>query len=277
MATRWDITKAVRASDLPAQARLIMLVLADVAEVGTAEVPEWFTPSLTVLARETGLGRSTVAEYLKVLEERKWVVRTRPSVGDAMGEGRRTRYQLMNPDSPGAELVQEVDGPGGGLASPGAGHRDRSSSDQDQTSSSAKPPKAEPLRPDVERICNHLADRLEANGCIRPTITAKWRTQGRLLLDLDGRTVDQVLKAIDWTTNDPFWKANVLSMPTLRKRYDQLRLAAQRPNGRASPQAPPSNAPGWIPPDERCPEHDDQRATNCRHCDLRLAHARRTA
>lgn len=86
----------------------------------------------------------------------------------------------------------------------------------------------EPSRPDVDRLCTQLADRIEANGSKRPTITKAWRTQCRLLLDRDQRTEDQVARAIDWCQADPFWSTNVLSMPTLRKQYDRLRLAAQR-------------------------------------------------
>jgi hypothetical protein len=88
---------------------------------------------------------------------------------------------------------------------------------------------AEPLREDVERVCLHLADRIEANGCKRPAITKRWRDAARLLMDRDGRTEQQVTAAIDWATNDEFWRSNILSMPKLRVRYEQLRLAAQRP------------------------------------------------
>lgn len=49
-----------------------------------------------------------------------------------------------------------------------------------------------------------------------------------MLLDADGKTVDQVKAAIAWCQADPFWRANVLSMPKLREKYDQLRLQAQR-------------------------------------------------
>ncbi|WP_435173263.1 hypothetical protein [Actinacidiphila sp. bgisy145] len=81
-------------------------------------------------------------------------------------------------------------------------------------------------RDDIERVCKHLADRVEANGSKRPTITDTWRREARLLLDRDGRTVDQVLRAIDWCQQDAFWRANVRSMPKLRKQYDTLRLKA---------------------------------------------------
>jgi hypothetical protein len=88
-----------------------------------------------------------------------------------------------------------------------------------------------PIRGDVERICEHLADRIEANGAKRPTITQKWRDAARLMLDRDGRTEAEVIGAIDWSQADEFWRANVLSLPKLREKYDQLLLQAQRRHG----------------------------------------------
>jgi hypothetical protein len=83
-------------------------------------------------------------------------------------------------------------------------------------------------RNDVDDLCNHLADRIERNGAKRPTVTAKWRTACRLMLDNDGRTTAGVRAAIDWCQNDPFWRSNILSMPKLREKYDQLSLNAAR-------------------------------------------------
>jgi hypothetical protein len=104
----------------------------------------------------------------------------------------------------------------------------RSGSDQqDAIAGAAQPPDPKIQRPDVEEACAALADAIEANGSRRPTITAAWRTEARLLMDKDGRTLDQVLAAIAWCQNDPFWRSNVLSMPKLRERYDQMRLKAQ--------------------------------------------------
>lgn len=83
-------------------------------------------------------------------------------------------------------------------------------------------------RADVERICDHLADRVEANGSNRPPIGKRWHDAARLMLDRDGRTEDEVHGAIDWCQADEFWRANILSLPTLREKYDTLRLQAQR-------------------------------------------------
>lgn len=283
MATRWDVTKAVRTSDLPAPARLVMFVLADVAEVGTAEIPERRTPSLTCLANETGLDRSTVKRHLGVLAELGWVERSRPEP-EAAGRQERTRYRLLvpvvgaestqaqNAPSPGAEDAQSRRTPRLDLGAHRAPTPSITDIQDKEPSSSAKtsPTRREskPERPDVERICAYLADKIEANGSLRPTITAGWRSAARLMIDKDHRTVDKILKAIDWCQADEFWRANILSMPTLRAKYDQLRLAARRNgNARASP-LPASTAPTKIPESELCPvpEHHDQRATTCRHC-----------
>ncbi len=262
MPTRWEITKAVRTSTLPAPSRLVMLVLADVAEVGTAEIPARFTPSLRVLAEETGLDRSTVKRHLASLETAGWIVRTRPN-DTAQWNGERTRYRLDFPAevdpteqgedgaTPGAQSAQggrtgrpgvgAQDAQGGRTERPGVGaestrgrrtvrHLYTDLSDQYLIYSDppSKPEEVDPERLDIETICRHLADKVEANGSKRPKITKRWRDSARLLLDEDGRTVEQVKGCIDWCQNDVFWRANVLSMPKLREKYDQLRLAAQR-------------------------------------------------
>lgn len=79
-----------------------------------------------------------------------------------------------------------------------------------------------------ERLCILLADLVEANGSKRPTITKKWLDACRLLIDSDGRSPEQVERAIWWSQRDEFWRGNIESMPTLRRQYDRLRLAAER-------------------------------------------------
>lgn len=247
MATRWEITKAVRASGLPAPSRLIMLTLADVAEVGTAEIPAQFTPSLRVLSGETGLDRSTVKRHLSGLEESGWIARTRPDA-KAQWEGERTRYRLtlpggMEPPEVGAQDAHlgADDTRGGRTERPGVGaeearggrtvrHLETDHSDLDQISSDPPPSASLAIvdRPDVEQVCRHLADRIEGNGSKRPTISKAWRDAARRLIDRDGRSVEQIIRAIDWCQDDDFWRSNILSMPKLREKYDQLRLAAQR-------------------------------------------------
>lgn len=111
---------------------------------------------------------------------------------------------------------------------------------QPSTSGIEIPEEETPLRVDVEQVCKHLADRIEGNGSKRPTITKRWRDEARLMLDRDGRTLEQITKAIDWCQNDSFWKTNVMSMPKLREKFDQIRLKAldQQRAQRPGPVAP---------------------------------------
>jgi len=77
-----------------------------------------------------------------------------------------------------------------------------------------------------ERLCEHLAARIEANGSRRPAITAAWRREARLLIERDIRAADEAHRLIDWCQSEAFWKANILGMPKFREKYDQLRLQA---------------------------------------------------
>jgi hypothetical protein len=94
------------------------------------------------------------------------------------------------------------------------------------TSSSEEAKRAQPTRIDVEQACTLLADLIEANGSRRPHITQQWRDEARRMIDLDKVPLADVLGAIRWSQNDPFWRSNILSMPKLRKQYDALRLRA---------------------------------------------------
>lgn len=99
------------------------------------------------------------------------------------------------------------------------------------TPSSGTLDRVEERREDVERLCLRLAEAIEANGSKRPPINKGWRDAARLMLDRDGRTEAQITAAIDWSQGDEFWRCNILSMPTLRKQYEKLRLSAQRQRG----------------------------------------------
>ncbi len=84
-------------------------------------------------------------------------------------------------------------------------------------------------RPDVDAVCDAMAASVQRRTGRAPRVTAAWRTQARLMLDRDGRSVEEITRVIDWTEANDFWRANVLSVPKLRQKFDTLRLQAQRP------------------------------------------------
>ncbi len=83
--------------------------------------------------------------------------------------------------------------------------------------------------PEAKRLCDLLADAIQANTGRRPNIGKRWLDAARLLLDRDGLTVQQVEYLITWSQADEFWRANILSMPKLREKRDTLilRIKAQ--------------------------------------------------
>ena len=91
--------------------------------------------------------------------------------------------------------------------------------------SSPKPTRSEPDRPDVDRVCAHLADRLATWKTQRPTITQEWRDSARLMIDKDGISEQRIIAAIDWSQSG-WWRTRIASMPKLREKFDVLREQA---------------------------------------------------
>lgn len=81
-------------------------------------------------------------------------------------------------------------------------------------------------RADVEMLCSLLVELVVGNGAKEPTVTKAWRDEARLMLDKDGRPVDEAVEVMRWCQADSFWRSNILSMPTFRKQYDRLKLKA---------------------------------------------------
>ena len=97
MTDRWEVERAVLGSQLDPYARLIMLALLAKADNRTAVIPPEHTPSLTTIQAMTGLGRSSVTEYLGMLESGGWVSRTKPQNKERR---ERTQYALHPGESP---------------------------------------------------------------------------------------------------------------------------------------------------------------------------------
>lgn len=92
-------------------------------------------------------------------------------------------------------------------------------------------------RPEITQLLDLLDSLIIANGGKKPSRSKKNVDAARLLIDRDGRTVEQIAAAIHWCQSDEFWRANILSMSKLRDKYDQLRLSAQRQRKDTQPQS----------------------------------------
>ncbi|TFD80855.1 HNH endonuclease [Cryobacterium psychrophilum] len=128
-------------------------------------------------------------------------------------------------------------------------HPAKSDLDKNKT---VRDPRPDPTRPDllkekdkehVDALCALLSELIVGNGSKRPTIGKGWLNAARLMLTADARDPVAAERLMRWCQADSFWKANVMSMPTFRKNYDRLRLAANksiadkaRPGGRPTPE-----------------------------------------
>lgn len=107
-------------------------------------------------------------------------------------------------------------------------------------------------RPELGRLCDHLADRVEGHGFTRPVVSQDWLTTARRMLDIDGYTEDQIHRAIEWCQDSEFWYPNVRSMDKLRDQYETLRdraMSEQRKKAKAKPRPADGNQGHWNDPD----------------------------
>lgn len=81
---------------------------------------------------------------------------------------------------------------------------------------------------DAFRLSELLADLIESNGSKRPVVTKRWVQTVDRMIRLDGRTPEQVEKAMRWAQDHDFWRANIMSPDKLRKQYDRMRLQAMQ-------------------------------------------------
>ena len=183
---------------------------------------------------------SRVSEALNRLESRFMIDLYRVGDRDFIYITNWERHQRVNnPNKPRYPLpTSENSEPIEGLSrsdvepretlSPGTGEQ-RSRGTGEQSSSSAKPPAvAKPPREDVEELCTRLRDHIAGNTAKTPNITAKWRTEARLLLDRDDIPFDEAVRVLDWCQQDQFWKSNILSMPKFREKFAALQIKAHQ-------------------------------------------------
>ena len=83
-------------------------------------------------------------------------------------------------------------------------------------------------RQDVDALCMKLAALMRDNDPkVKIPDTAgkwkRWQDAARLLIDRDERHFEEASAVLEFALTDEFWKTNILSMPTFREKYDQLR------------------------------------------------------
>lgn len=106
----------------------------------------------------------------------------------------------------------------------------------------SKPPSQEACR--LAGLLKSEILRNKADFRIRQAQERSWSVSAQRMLDIDKRDPQQIADLICWVQRDEFWMTNVLSMDTLREKFDQLVLKREHPsngNGRSARKAPANN------------------------------------
>lgn len=218
----------------------LLVLLAIVDECGKGEFTEMRIADLALKCRLSDRAVRTALKDLEALGEL--------AVTPAKGTISRYEPRQILPDHPGRicrtaesaprQILPDIpEGPQVSGTSADSAGAEISNVFSSSTGSSLVEVKDVPAKPsrrrsdgreDVDRLCAHLADRIEGNGANRPAVNEKWRDAARLMIDVDKRPEEKVHAAIDWCQDNEFWRSNILSMPKLREQYERLRMQAMR-------------------------------------------------
>lgn len=168
----------MRSSGLPPGWRHVIHVLCSYVDYEAGAILPGHQPSLTVLARDTGLHRRTVIRHLAGLEAGGWVTRQRPAVHDARTKHARTQY---------AVLIGEPHASGATAPELGTSHPRASGATapelgaSDPGSRGTRPPRSSPSRQSPAGETGAVIDAIRAKD--GTTVSREWaaRVAGQIL------------------------------------------------------------------------------------------------
>lgn len=112
-----------------------------------------------------------------------------------------------------------------------AGHKGDMSPNGGDISASASASASEDLDTRLTQLLVDLMIKNNPKSSIIKRLTPKrheeWVNQCRLLRTIDQKTPGEIKRVILFSQSDSFWKSNILSMPKLREKWDQLWLKAK--------------------------------------------------
>ena len=228
--------------------KLVLLRLADHAN---DEGLCW--PSQDTMHVKCGIGERTVRDCLSALEacglisrQPRWrngrrttdLIRLNMLAAESAGSDQGVRHRPLPADNTGSKPATSAGSePADSAASQPAESSQNNRRDLPGNPKKEEPPRTEPEKKDppdlssrreLVELSNRLAEGIRQNDAkapVNPTSHA-WLDPLRLLIDRDGRTVEEVEAVIDWCVADDFNRKTVLSPRRLRTRFPELALKA---------------------------------------------------
>jgi hypothetical protein len=154
-----------------------------------------------------------------------------------------------------------------GKGKEGKGREENPSSEQESRSDQGGAPTSNKTEKALSREACRLAALLKSEILrnkpgyrITPAQIRKWELTADRMLLLDGRTPDQIADLIRWAQHNEFWMTNVLSMDTLREKFDQLEMKSELKSHSGDKSAPVKLPDNYVPASERILQERSARA-----------------
>ena len=183
-----------------------------------------FITSEVKLANKWNWDRKTVRKFLTLLQQEEMILKSSTKRWTSITVINWDKYQLD-----GQEVGQEV---GQGVGQDRDRGLDTNKNDKNDKNDKKNNISSKVFADDAQELL--LAQKLKTlilsnNPKARvPDNLQKWAYEIDKMIRLDKRTPKEIESVIEFSQNDSFWMANILSAATLRKQFDKLYLQSKR-------------------------------------------------
>ena len=183
-----------------------------------------FITSEVKLANKWNWDRKTVRKFLTLLQQEEMILKSSTKRWTSITVINWDKYQLD-----GQEVGQEV---GQGVGQDRDRGLDTNKNDKNDKNDKKNNISSKVFADDAQELL--LAQKLKTlilsnNPKARvPDNLQKWAYEIDKMIRLDKRTPKEIESVIEFSQNDSFWMANILSVAALRKQFDKLYLQSKR-------------------------------------------------
>ena len=183
-----------------------------------------FITSEVKLANKWNWDRKTVRKFLTLLQQEEMILKSSTKRWTSITVINWDKYQLD-----GQEVGQEV---GQGVGQDRDRGLDTNKNDKNDKNDKKNNISSKVFADDAQELL--LAQKLKTlilsnNPKARvPDNLQKWAYEIDKMIRLDKRTPKEIESVIEFSQNDSFWMANILSVAALRKQFDRLYLQSKR-------------------------------------------------
>lgn len=210
--------------DLSIEAKAIYAYIASYAGAGHTAFP-----SVSITIKHLGISEKRYYKHRKVLQEKGYISIERERLENGFSKNiytlNNTVYgQIVSVRNVSKQNVSKQNDGTNNNSSNNNNINNNSSKKDSQQSQKRYADDSQYMKAAIylfEKIKERLPNKKEPNF-------QNWADEVRKTVELDGVPIERYKKVLDWSQNDDFWQANILSTNKLRKQFDTIYLQMQR-------------------------------------------------